>query len=281
MPRRSVPLLLFALLALAVPASAGAADKTTWLCQPGQKSDPCRQSLTATILKSDGSSTTEHRKIDRNAPIDCFYVYPTVSDQKTANSNLHIDPEERAVSHYQASRFSQHCRVWAPMYRSLTLAAVFGGPIAPAAAAKAYAGVRSAWREYLARHNHGRGVVLLAHSQGAFLLRQLIKDEIDRKPAVRRRIVSAILLGGNVTVRKGSDRGGDFKNIGACRSPTQTGCVVAYSSYGDTPPSTSMFGRVPAASANRLQVLCTNPAALGGGTATLQPYTATTPFPGT
>jgi hypothetical protein len=96
------------LLALAPP---GAAAKTKWLCRPGLKNNPCVSDLTATVLRTDGSSTIERRKNAKRAPIDCFYVYPTVSDQQTTNANLRIDPEIRATALYQAARFSQVCRV--------------------------------------------------------------------------------------------------------------------------------------------------------------------------
>jgi pimeloyl-ACP methyl ester carboxylesterase len=267
------------LLALAPP---GAAAKAKWLCKPGLKNNPCVSDLTATVLRTDGSSTIERRKNAKRAPIDCFYVYPTVSDQQTTNANLRIDPEIRAIALYQAARFSQVCRVWAPVYRQFTLKAIFNrGGITAAARAKAYNSARAAWREYITKHNHGRGFVLIGHSQGAFVLRQLIREEIDKRPAVRRRMVSGLLLGGNVTVRKGSDVGGDFKNVPACRRAKQTGCVVAYSSFGETPPANALFGRVSGSGASRLRVLCTNPASLGGGAGTLHPYTPTAFFPGT
>jgi Protein of unknown function (DUF3089) len=41
-----------------------------------------------------------------------------------------------------------------------------------------------------------RRVALIGHSQGRFMLRELVKREIDRKPAVRRRLISGLLLGG-------------------------------------------------------------------------------------
>jgi hypothetical protein len=93
-----------------------------------------------------------------------------------------------------------------------------------------------------------------------------------------------------VTVPVGQTVGGDFKNIPACQSSGQTGCVVAYSSFDTAPPANSFFGRVgsslsaqsglgPAPSGN-LQVLCTNPAALNGGTGALDPYFVTQPFTG-
>ena len=53
---------------------------------------------------------------------DCFYVYPTVSTETSANADLTVQPAERAAAIVQASRFSQRCTVWAPMYRQVTVA---------------------------------------------------------------------------------------------------------------------------------------------------------------
>jgi len=206
--------------------------------------------------------------------VDCFYVYPTVSDQKTPNADRTIDPQEVSIARFQAAMFSRDCRVYAPVYRQLTLANI-AGAATPAEQALAYGDVLQAWRTYLERFNHGRGVVLIGHSQGSFLLRHLITSQVDPRPAVRRLLVSAILLGGNVTVKKGTGIGGDFRHIAACRSASQTGCVIAYSTFDDTPPADAVFGRTTAPG---LQVLCTDPAALGGGTGVLDPILPTGPF---
>jgi hypothetical protein len=282
-------LLLVAALAAAclcaVPSTAAAADKTKWLCKPGLKHNPCVSDLTTTVLHTDGTTTTEHRKNAKKPAVDCFYVYPTVSDQQTLNANLKIDPEVRAVADYQAARFSQVCRVWAPVYKQVTLKGISTPPSKKTAAAgvKAYKSARAGWRDYLAHHNHGRGFILIGHSQGSFVLRQLIRDEIDSKPAVRHRMVSALLLGGNVLVPKGKRFGGDFKHVGACREARELACMVGYSMFGDTPPDDALFGRVAKGTkgGSKLRVLCTNPAALAGGTGTLQPYASSLPFPGT
>jgi hypothetical protein len=214
-------------------------------------------------------------------------VYPTVSQQKTVNANLHIDPAERAVARAQASRFSQVCRVYAPMYPQLTRSAIAtSGAISAQGAVTAYLGVLSAWKDYLAHYNSGRGVVFIGHSQGAFLLVSLIRREVDPNAALRRHLVSALLMGGNVTVPVGSDVGGSFQHVPACRSDGETGCVVAYSSFDQTPPPNSLFGRVgtgfgtqpaSAPSSANLQVLCTNPADLAGGVRRLNPYLPTFP----
>ena len=103
-----------------------------------------------------------------------------------------------------------------------------------------------AWRTYLSRFNKGRGFVIIGHSQGTRVLRKLVREEIDRRRAVRRRMLSALLLGGNVLVRDGKRIGGDFQRIPACGFAQQLGCVIAYSVFNYTPPEDSRFGREPA-----------------------------------
>ena len=48
------------------------------------------------------------------------------------------------------------------------------------------------------------------------MLTQLIKQQIDTNPAVRKHLVSAILLGGNITVPVGKAVGGSFQHVPAC-----------------------------------------------------------------
>jgi hypothetical protein len=262
-------------------------SSTVWLCRPGMADNPCESDLTTTVVQSDGRQEVTRATPAKRPRVDCFYVYPSVSAQPTVNANLNVDPELKAVAEYQASRFSQTCRIFAPVYPELTVVGTTSaGAQAAEARATAYQGVLSAWREYLARDNKGRGVVFIGHSQGAGMLTQLLGSEIDPNPKLRRRLVSAVLLGGNVTVASGRDSGGDFQNIRACHRRDQTGCVVAYSTFDQPPPPNSLFGRVGGGSSARggegtgLEVLCVNPAALGGGSGALETYRRTTPIPG-
>jgi Protein of unknown function (DUF3089) len=268
----------------AVSAPAQESPSTVWLCRPGLANNPCESDLTTTVVQPDGTQKVVRAKPAKRPPVDCFYVYPSVSAQPTVNANLNVDPELRAVADFQASRFSQTCRVFAPVYPELTVVATSGG--SAAARAVAYQGVLSAWRDYLAHDNKGRGVVFIGHSQGAGMLTQLLSSEIDPNPRLRHRLVSALLLGGNVTVAAGRDSGGDFQNIRACHRREQTGCVVAYSTFDQPPPPNSLFGRVGGGASARtggdagLQVLCVNPAAPGGGNGALDSYRRTTSLPG-
>lgn len=165
------------------------------------------------------------------------------------------------------------------MYRQLTLNGI-GGSATAEMAEIAYQDVLNAWRNYLRKHNKGRGVVLIGHSQGTFNLIELAAEEIDpKKRKARKKLVSALLLGGNVTVAEGQDAGGDFRRIRACRSRKQLGCVVAFSTFNGPVPANAVFGRT---SEPGREVLCTNPAALGGGSAPLDTIQPSEPFaPGT
>lgn len=260
----------------AAPAPNDYKNDANWLCRPGRAGDACDVDLTTTIVQADGSMTVEKFAADPKAPIDCFYVYPTVSTDATPNSDMSQDPAEKNVVLQQFARFASKCRVFAPMYRQITLRglqaalATSADPLTLFSKGVQYDDVRDAWQSYLKNDNQGRGVVLIGHSQGAFILQALIANEIDGKP-VQKQLVGAYILGATFLTPKGKDVGGQFKQIPLCRKPGQIGCVVNYSAFRSTitPPGNTLFGHSadPAMSGN-----CTNPAALGGSSAPLHAY---------
>src|ERR1700712_2227120 len=183
-----------AALVLLLALGAGAAQaKTTWLCKPGLASNPCAPGLATTVISPTGETQGTLTPAKAKSPkIDCFYVYPTVSDQKTPQATRKIDPEERSIALYQAAGYAGQCRIYAPMYRQVTLQGLLQPKtVTTKMRTQGYQDVVAAWRDYLKHDNKGRGVALLGHSQGSFVLRQLIAQEIDKNAKVRERLVSA------------------------------------------------------------------------------------------
>ena len=244
-------------------------DSTSWLCRPGRTGDACDVDLTTTIVTADGALSRETFTPDPNAPVDCFYVYPTVSTDATPNSDMSQDPAEKNVVLQQFARFTSKCRAFAPMYRQITLRglqAALGSnadPLSLFSKGVQYDDVRDAWLYYLKNDNQGRGVVLIGHSQGAYILQALIANEIDGKP-VQKQLVGAYILGATFLTPKDKDVGGQFKQIPLCRKRGQIGCVVNYSAFRSTvtPPANTLFGHsADSASTGN----CTNPATLAAG----------------
>ena len=276
-----IGLLSAAAQAQPAPTRNDYAKPDTWVCRPGKSGDACAVDMTTTVVTANGTMTVERFKADPKAPVDCFYVYPTVSNDPGVVSDMTAGPEERNVVRAQLARLGSKCRIYAPLYRQFTLTALRAGsagtPIAgsadPAVRQVGYNDVLGAWNHYLAHDNKGRGIVLVGHSQGSGVLTRLIAAEIDGKP-IQKQLISAILMGTTVAVDKGKDTGA-FKSISTCKSANQVGCVIAYATFRDTvpPPANTRFGRTqnPATEA-----ICTNPAALGGGKGELKAYLSNT-----
>ena len=255
-------------VATALPAQPNAptpdySKESAWLCLPG-RADPCSTPLATTALNPNGYGSTGQSAVAKDPPLDCFYVYPTVSRDQGLNSDLKVS-EEIGAAQVQFARFAGVCRTFAPIYRQMTLGAVAAysaGTDITDAAQLAYRDVAAAWRDYLAHRNQGRPFVLIGHSQGSALLQLLISREIETNPAAAARMKLAILPGFNTLVPQRKLVGGTFKKTPLCSREGQTGCVIAWTSFreNNVPPTGAMFG---IADRPGMTVGCVNPARPG------------------
>ncbi len=251
---------LLATQAAAAPAPVDYSPANRWLCLPGRL-DTCTLPLPTTEVTPAGYGSPDIAPVAKNPSVDCFVIYPTVSRDSGLNSDLVPgDGEEKASIASQFARFSGACRVFAPVYRSMTLGAITyaatGGDVT-APAMMAYGDVRSAFRTYLTRYNKGRPFVLIGHSQGSLMLQHLIANEIEGK-SVARQMQLAILPGYNFLVPQGKRVGGTLKLTPICSSPGETGCVMTWVSFREknVPPAGAIFG---IADKPGMTVACTNP----------------------
>ena len=271
-------MILSLLAALAAAPSVAAPDYArdeAWLCRP-DLADPCDEVGDATVVAADGTLTVEAAPAPAADPAaDCFYVYPTVSTDRGANSDASLDEAEARVAFAQAARFSTVCRVFAPLYRQQSLAGLRarmtgrkGGDTEVA-----YGDVARAWRAYLAEHNEGRPFVLIGHSQGTGMLRRLLAGEVEGSPAADR-MLSAMLLGLNIEVPRDGVHDGARDGTPLCERAAQTGCIVAHVTFlaDSPPPQNALFGR---AGTHGMTVACTDVPAMLGRPGVLDAYLLT------
>ena len=262
-------------------ASEVYADPASWLCRPDLADDACDIDLDATLVAADGTQTVEPFVAAVDAPVDCIYYYPTISTDAGNNSDLVPDGPEQGIVANQASRLAEVCNLYAPMYRQVPLGAMFAnledddssGTTTTLAADDptnprniAYSDVRDSFMHYLAEDNGGRPFVLIGHSQGAGHLARLLAEEIDGNEELTDQMLSAMLIGSGVVLGEGG-----LEQIGACEDPSDTNCVISYATYyeGEPPGDDALFGRARSGDG---RVICTNPAALGGGAANMSSY---------
>jgi hypothetical protein len=268
------------------PASppSQAAD-VVWVCRPGQAANPCASDLAVTTVTADGTlqpATWPHSATA--SKFDCFYVHGSDGLTGTGNTSLAVTKVDLEVAVIQAAPLAQVCQVWAPSYRSQTLPTVKKGLSGDEALLRstftvAYNSILPAWQWFLA-HTNGQPIVLIGDSQGSAILIHLISALLDNQPSVLRRILVAILVGGNLQVPAGKTVGATFTRVPLCTASTEAGCAIAFSAYPSQPPPDSMFGRPgQGVSLQSLQtdkagqqVACVNPAALTGGAGNLDPY---------
>ena len=209
--------------------------------------------------------------------MDCFYVYPTVSTDTTDLSDLVPDDAERGVVRLQLARFGTKCRLFAPMYRQLTLAAMgranAAGIESPDFLGVGYQDVRAAWRYYLAHDNGNRGIVLIGHSQGTSH-----SDRVDPQGnrghagAVTHRLrVAHRRTGGHPRAPRARTWAAPLRTCRSVARPRRPAASwrIHHSAITAPPTATTRFGR---SADSTLVAACTNPAALGGGEAALNGY---------
>ena len=177
----------------ATPALAAAPimrSEASWLCLPG-RDDACRRPLPTTALNPNGYGSTGQVEPAANPPIDCFYVYPTVSRDPGVNSRSrrrargagrrrgpvrplrHGLPDLRAdLPAGDADRAPQGDGRRAPIERQFR--------------ARLMRDVAAAWHYYLAHYNKGRPFVLIGHSQGSIHARAAARRARSRTARQRR-----------------------------------------------------------------------------------------------
>lgn len=185
------------------------------------------------------------------APVDLFFVYPTVLFNDTDWIMDTTSPEMRAAAmesiNAQASVFKGQANIYAPMYRQMNMA---GLNLSDADAAPlkniAHDDVWRAFTYYLKYENNGRPFFLAGHSQGSMILADLLLEHWGSTGA-EGRMVAALLVGWSLTPADLAAH----PAVRMCERSDQTGCVISY--------NTMAKGRQSVAPTLKKDALAVNP----------------------
>ncbi|MDE8652917.1 DUF3089 domain-containing protein [Novosphingobium album (ex Liu et al. 2023)] len=199
-----------------------------------------------------------------------FFIHPTSHITRDSWNASLDDPvsRQRAALFVKgmASPFNRAAAIWAPRYRQAAVGAFLtDAPEAARALDLAYGDVLEAFDVFIRTVDPRQPIVLAGHSQGAFLLRRLMRDRIAGTPLAAR-VAAAYVVGWPVSLAH------DLPAMGlpACTAPDQAGCVMSWLSVAD-PAETAMllkaYARRPGLDGQRLDgtgmgdtaFLCTNP----------------------
>lgn len=224
-----------------------------WVSRPGLKEDP------ASWLPP--GVTPPAQKL----PVAVFFVHPTSYIARDAwNASLDDQTSRDRAGLFvrgMASPFNEAEALWAPRYRQAAVGAFLTAkPEATQAIDLAYRDVLAAFEVFTRNLPEGRPFALAGHSQGAFLLRRLLRDRIAGTPLAER-LVGAWAIGWPVSLDHDLPRMG----VPACDHADQAGCVVSWLTVAD-PADTEMlvraYGRrtgLDGLSVAGSAFLCTNP----------------------
>ena len=166
-----------------------------------------------------------------NLEADVFYIYPTLNTEKkdlrwnvpVTDAIQNVKVIDKAV-YFQASAFLNAGKLYVPYYRQAHLRSYSqfenGGK---EALNLAYGDVKAAFKIYLEKYNHGRPIIIAAHSQGTTHAIQLLKDFFDGKP-LQNQLIAAYLPG--IAIKKK-----EFEHIKLMTNPRETGGFVSWNTF--------------------------------------------------
>ena len=161
---------------------------------------------------------------------DLFFICPTTAGGEDGSINMAMTDENKAgfdeecASYFNA--FGRYASIYAPYYQQGTLVALlFSGDeaLAEAAYATAYEDISAAFAYYLENSDPSRPLIMAAHSQGAHMLIELLKEYFDDE-ALQSRLVAAYALGWCLTEEEVEE----YPWIVPAQGEDDTGVVIVY-----------------------------------------------------
>ncbi|HTT98892.1 MAG TPA: DUF3089 domain-containing protein [Rhizomicrobium sp.] len=199
------------------------ADAKNWAALPS------KPGLTALVPKGEPPAVTQ-------SDVDVFFIHPT-GYLNNGDWNSPMDPNSATEENTkwmmanQASAFNGCCLIYAPRYRETSIYRYFSAPkdVAQKSVDMAYGDVDRAFTYFLEHYSKGRPFIIATHSQGTEHGIRLLRERIDRDPALVKRLVAAYLIGFNIS----DNDAATLRNVHVCADATDTHCFIHWATWGD------------------------------------------------
>lgn len=170
---------------------------------------------------------------NKDSLADVFFIYPTTYTDIAMPMGWNADIDNEALNKktdnstilYQASVFNKYCRIFAPRYRQANFKAFYTAEKLAAEKAfdLAYGDVRDAFEYYLRNYNHGRPIIIAAHSQGTLHAGRLLREFFENKP-LKQKLVCAYIVGLPVFTNY-------FNELQPCKDSSAAGCFITWRTF--------------------------------------------------
>ena len=172
--------------------------------------------------------------------VDTFYIYSTIfmganegdPDYATLDNAEMLDgiKIEHAI---KSSVFEESTNLFIPLYRQSSMkhaAEVFlkDGTIEAALTGTPYTDITAALDYYFENYNNGRPFVIAGHSQGAAILRLVLKNYFKEHPDYYQRMVAAYAIGYSIT----SDDLAANPHMKFATGESDTGVIISWNTEG-------------------------------------------------
>lgn len=168
--------------------------------------------------------------------VDVFYLYPTTWINNSENMISDINDESMRsgasnILSFQKELFFEVGSIYAPFYRQSDFNYLLNekNNISDKEKNKYFYGipkedVLNAFEYYLKKYNKQRPFILFGDSQGAMLIKEILKEYINTNSNIQRRMVAAYIIGYSVT----EDDLNTYTNLRFARSEYDTGVIISY-----------------------------------------------------
>ena len=215
-----------------------------WMAHPMKSTDIARQQpLALTVQRADLSTdkVINYTHPTTNTGVDIFYVYPTIDLTMKSGNTARTDIDTtfaKFIYSEQVGIYAQFGRFFVPYYKQATYGVYLDTLLSESDQANymliAYRDIEAAFDHYLKYDNNGNKIILMGHSQGAFLIRFLLRKRFDNNPELRSKLIVAIAGGEANYSAKGSRTGGSLQNIKTyppIDSALECGCLINWRTW--------------------------------------------------